>query len=369
MAPEYQLKVYDTAGALQAIVIDYHWLNYSKRVNEPGLLRFQLPDGHAAMSYLALANGLIEVWRRNITAGYDWYLDFTAINRSQEFKTPGETLGVYGAPGVLWLLGTRHVGFYAGTANRTEFASQKSESILKKLVDYNIGANALASNGRVRDGVSSGKWGGIYTIANQADAATGNSKAWSCAWKNLLTTCQDLVSAGAGGDFDLVKTAATTLEFRFYAGQLGTDRTASLVFALNRGNMAEPDWKFDRTTEKTVAIVAGQGEQADRVLVTRTGADFATANDIETFVDARSYSTIGALQADGDQALYNLRARQQFTFKALQAPNATYGKDYFLGDLVTAVYRTATTTQKVVGVTVSHDITNGEKIDTEMAQQ
>jgi hypothetical protein len=269
----------------------------------------------------------------------------------------------------VWLLGTRHAAFYAGTTNRTEFAAQSAETIMKTLVSYNLGSNALAANSRIRDGVLSSKWCGLYTISNQTDAAGGNTKAWSCAWRNILVTLQDLVAAGAGGDFDLIKTAATTFEFRFYSGQRGTNRTSSLVFALNRGNMAEPDWQWDRINEKTVAIVAGQNEGADRVVVTRTGTDYATNNDIEVFVDGRSYVTTGGLQATGDQSLFNLRARQAFKFKALQAPNAVYGKDYQVGDLVTAVYRGVSTTQKFTGATISFNRDGGEQIDMEMVQQ
>ena len=98
----------------------------------------------------------------------------------------------------------------------------------------------------------------------------------------------------------------------------------------------------------------------------RNGADYSSSNDIEAFIDGRSYSTTAALQAIGDKAMFDRRARQSLSFSVLQVPNAYYGKDYFVGDLVTARYLGASFTQKVQAVNVTFDQAGNERISVEM---
>jgi hypothetical protein len=201
---------------------------------------------------------------------------------------------------------------------------------MKTLVQYNAGASATTANGRIRDGVIEG-----ITVA--ADGGFGNVISKGCAYENLLEALQKIAAIG-GGDFDLVKTGAATWQFRWYTGQRGTDRTDSVLFALERGNMAAPEYTHDRVDERTVAIVAGQGEESDRAVEVRTGPDYAADNDIETFVEASDLTTTAGLQSRGDTELEESRARQQFEFAVLQTPGCFYGVHYGLGDLVKAQY-------------------------------
>lgn len=377
MPAEYYINLTDTAGALVATVTGgmggdggesatgFTSLAYRNEVNAAGYAQITFAGNHPARTLLP-TNGQIEVYRRNADLGVSWYRDFVGVFRGQTHTTRETGEWTIDCPGIMSVLSWRNVAWYAGTASRSAFTAAASETIMKTLVSYNAGSNATAANGRIRDGVTSGKLSNIWTISNQADGAGGNSKSWSCAWDNLLATLQALAKAGAGGDFDLIKTAAATFEFRWYAGQRGTDRTASVIFSLDRGNMAEPEYSYNRQAEATVAIVAGQGDGTGRVIVTRNGADYSSTNDIEAFVDGRSYSTTAALQAIGDKAMFDKRARAALGFDVLQVPNAYYGKDYFLGDLVTARYLSTSFTQKVNAVNVTFDQAGNERISVEM---
>lgn len=365
MGAEYRLDFYNTSGTLTAVVLDYLSLNYRKVVNAPGLLRFVLPGTSNNISNLS-TNGIVEVWRRNAAIGLDWTRDFVSIYRAQSDEQSSARVFTANCPGIMTLLGWRVVAWYANTANRSLFTTAKAETILKTLVSYNAGANATTANGRYRAGVDgSSKLSGLYTITVQADSAAGNTLSIGCAQDNLLDALQRVVAKGSGGDFDLVKASGTTLDFRWYTGQLGTDKSASVIFSLDRGNMAEVKYNFDRTDEATVAIVGGQGLDANRVFVTRTGADHSSSNDIEVFINGSSYTTTGALNAMGDGALFDRRARQEYSFNVLQAPNAYYGVHYGVGDLVTAITRSASSTQKVVAANVEFTSTNGETISIE----
>lgn len=361
MAAEYKLIWRTAAGVKVAEITDFLALSYRKRVNAPGVLGFELNGQHRALALLS-DKMQIEVWRRDVANGIGWYLDFVAIYQADEDrKTTDRDVFVAQCPGAMTMLSWRHVGYAANTPNRSTFAGVAAETIMKTLVSTNAGANATTANGRVRTPASLG-------ITVETDLGRGTVRDWNCAWKNVLGELQALAKV-AGGDFDLVKTGPATWEFRFYPGQRGVDRTATLTFALGYGNMAEPVYRRQRINEKTVAIVGGQGQEAARLIVVRTGADYSATNDIEMFVDGRGDGSAAALNASGDQALDEARAREEFDFKILQTPGCLYGKHYciggVLGDLAIARYGTKQATQKLMAVTVSLDRSGKETIDVE----
>ena len=181
---------------------------------------------------------------------------------------------------------------------------------------------------------------------------------WYCSNDNLLATLQALAKIG-GGDFALVKSdlhrgEALAWDFRFYDGQLGTDRSATLTFAVGRNNMANPVYALDHADEATVAVVGGRGDGAEREYVTRTGTDYSATNDIEIFVNGINSETTGGLNAAGDKRLFEHEAREEFTFDLVQTPSCVYGYHFFLGDLATAVnpFTGTTATVKVNAVTL-----------------
>jgi hypothetical protein len=172
----------------------------------------------------------------------------------------------------------------------------------------------------------------------------------------------------SAADFDLVKTASTTFQFRYYPGQRGTDRTASLVFSLERGNMATPSFIDSRINEATAAVVGGAGEAQQRVVTIATGTNYSTSRDPEIFVDAVQEDSANGRTQAGKMRLVELDESSRFLFGALQAPNAYYGVHYTLGDKVTAVYRGVSSVQKVRAVSVQFDDSQGETIAIEFEE-
>lgn len=360
MASEHKLIVRTAAGVKVAEVSDILWLSYARAVNDAGLLKFGLNGNHAAIGLLE-DKGQIDVYRRNVAMGVAWTCELTALYRRRRKTYTDRDQFEATCPGVMSKLKWRHVAWAAGTANRSEFTSAKAETIMKTLVDYNAGPQATAANGRKRDGTITG-------IAIEADASGGNTLShWGCAWDNLLETLQGLAQVG-GGDFDLIRTGANAFEFRWYTGQRGTDRTSTVKFALNLGNMEQPEYEEDRLDEKTVAIVGGQGEGAARTIEIRTGDDYSASNDIEMFLNASQYTTAAGLQTAGDEALKDRKAKRSFGFKPLQTPATFYGKHYFLGDLVSARYGNVSGTFKLQGVTVAAKANVGEEIDVALVE-
>lgn len=356
MPIEYRIDIKDPAGVIQAVVTDYLELSYSKQVNHPGLLTFAINGDHPAFSLLS-HKSQVEVWRRNTAMSVPWYCDFYGLYLGLGREFTNKDTAYISCPGQMWFLSTRRIAWYAGTLDRSKFTTDPAETVMKTLVNYNACAAATVVNGRIRDGAITG-------LSIEADGANGNTVDWFCSYDNLLESLQKLADI-AGGDFDLVKTGAQAWEFRWYTGQLGTDRSATVKFALLLGNMALPRYERDRVEEKTVAIVGGQGEEAARTVVVRTGPDYAADNNVETFVDARDVSTAAGLNSRGDRELEGTRATEDFSFSVLQTPSCYYGRHYFLGDLVTVNrwFDNTDVAQKIDSINVAFNQNGEETID------
>jgi len=343
MAANYQIIAKTAAGVRTAVITDFLELAYSKRVNAPGICSFRLKGGHSAIADFE-NRSQIEIWRRNKDQGIGWYCDFYGLYLDHGYQFTDREIFTAACPGTLWLLLTRWILWYAGTTDRNKFTAAAAETILKTLVEYNAGPSATMANSRLREGAITG-------LSVQADGAEGETLTWHCPWQHLLPTLQRIAQVG-GGDFDLVRTGAATVEFRWYLGQLGTDRTASVFFSLPLGNMRNPRYRHNRIDERTAVLVAGQGEGSDRATTVRTGTDYSSANNVEAYKDARHIAAAAGLPDHGDQYLEEWQARETLSFDVLQTPACLYGSNYYLGDLVTAYYK-ATLTQKIVGVNVA----------------
>lgn len=358
MAISYSLQIYNRAGVRQGLLtgstqtVDsggFRVLSYRKEVNAPGFLTFVIDSDHPLLELIE-TDWQVEVWRWDDALGVDKYCDFRAFYRDDESSADADshsTTTVY-CIGQMDLLARAIVNYKAGTANRNEFVSDPAETIAKTLVTRNATASGTTGDGRIRNVDA---WGAFVSV--QADAASGNTIDYNCAYTNLLEALQDVARVG-GGDFDLVKTAAQAWNFRWYAGQLGTDRSASVIFSQARGNMGNPTLAHNRLNESTVAIVGGQGEESARTIVTRTGANYdATYNSRELFVPATEYTTTDGLNGAGDRRLDEVEARDDLQFEVIQTPATLYGLHYNLGDLVTGSYRSTSQTKKIAAVVVA----------------
>lgn len=355
MQASYRIDLKTAAGALIGSLGMEHggydpsrsgfWdLAYTKAVNAPGRFSFKISGDHEVIASLE-ENSQIEIWRGDPENDLPWACDFYGLYRDQGRKyTDHDVFTCYG-PGQMQWLADRVVAWPAGTDGKSSFTADKAETIMKGIVTYNCAASATVANGRLREGAITG-----VTVA--ADAAGGETLDWTCFGDNVLESLQELAKIG-GGDFNLVTTGAQAWEFRFYAGQLGTDRSATVEFSLERGNMATPEYTRERTGSASVAIVGGRGEGSSRTFVVRTSSEYdADDHNIEVFVKGDEASGTDGYNAIGDARLERMRIYEAFSFDVIQTPASRYGVHYVLGDLVTAKYGSISLTQKIVGVSV-----------------
>ena len=350
------------------ISIDYHGdqihrfsnfldLQSYREVNGIGFMSFSLSADHSAIPDI-LNLTKIELYRKDTSIS--WYLENIGFILARKWTFDPIKGKIFSCIAVHpnWILSTRHIAWKAGTANRSKFIAQKVETIAKTLVKYNATGLALASAGRIRDG-NYVAWG----MNVEADGAHGPSIDYYCAYYNLFTSLQKLAVIGLG-DFDMVPYVAG-YEFRWYDGQLGTDRSTTTLFAVERGNMADPVYELDNRAEQTIALVGGQGEGADRNVVVRQGSGYSITNDIEHFLYATHIVTTAGLESEGDRYLLNHESINSLVFSILQTYSTQYGLHYFLGDKVTIrnPFTLVDSVGKVTAVTITLLPYSPEKIE------
>lgn len=377
---DFRIDLYTPAGVLlgqltgglgqssTAATSGFNYLTYTRRVNDVGVCRFRVPANHTIVGLLS-DKSIVEVYRRNVDYGIDWTLEFSGLYRDAIF----ERRDVATFDAICYsnehILGWRTVNYVAGTANRSEFSSVAGETVLKNIVKYNLTSSGTTADGRKRNATNAGAVN-YSTVTIQTDGATGNSISIGVFGLSALEACRKAARV-AGGDFALVRTSAATYEFRWYLGQLGTDRStgsAQVQFNPDRGNIAESRLQLIRSGEYTQANVWGAGDAALRDYVSRTSSAYsASINDIEGYSDARELSlgnTTG-LNAKGDVALDQSRARTMFTFRPNQTAQTAYGKHYFLGDKVVGYDYGVSTTHRIQAVSVTAN-DGGEDISLEL---
>ena len=354
MAPTSYIKIKNgTTGAVRSILTaagkhggDNGYLSLIVRNKRNDIDACEFVIDYSNPDVAALADkDQIEIVRSDPTQAITEYTLFDGIYRDSivDYKNGLQTFKAR-ALGYNYLLSWRDIAWPASVTNRTVFSTAKAETILKLLVDYNIGANSLASNGRIVDGALTG-----FTI--EADGAHGNTLSLAVSNENLLDALKKIVPK-AGGDFAVVRTGATTFQFKWYTGQLGTDRStgaAAVVFSLDRGNMDNPTLSQIRSAERTKAIIGGTGEDSARVFTTKTGPNYnASTNNIEMFVDGRNSGVnTTVLQGLGEVKLEELKFRNKLDYDVLQIDSCQIDKHYFLGDKITAVFGGVSVTQFV----------------------
>jgi hypothetical protein len=351
MAVNYALVIKTRAGVPQRILTGqeggFRWLSYKGETNGVGLLMFDLDAEHTAIDDLE-EDGQVEAWRSDEANDVAWYADFEALFVDEERFASDDGDSTFRAicPGQMDFLARAVVAWPADTADRSFFTAQVASTVMTNLVTYNaVAASATVANGRIRTT-------DLANITCEADDTSGNTITFACAQQPLLEALQDVARIG-DRDFYLVRTGAQAWQFRT-DNYLGDNRADTVIFALNFGNMGNPKLKRNRLNEKTVMIVGGQGTEASRTFVTRTGTNYnATYNSKEAFYPATQYTTVAGLNAAGDVRLDETRARDDLTWDVIQTPGSMYGVHYFLGDLVTGYYQGVSATKQIISVTIT----------------
>ncbi len=337
MALEFQVKLKGQDGALDAIITDYDSAYFQRKINNMGSHAIRL-WAESSMVPLFTLDSQIEFWWRDTEQGIDWVKEYEGLNRYFRYYTRDEggiIFEVLGR-GYIDLLNRRIINAAAGSAGAAK--SGAAETVLKAYVNEQAGPGAGAR--------------AISGLSIEANGATGNNVHLKKHYKNLLAICKQIALVG-GGDFDVVGTGEGTFEVRWYDGGMGTDRSATISFNLQEGNLEQPSLTTTRLEEINAVLVGGPGEGTARLTTWRTDAsliDDSPWNRVEEFTDANENADLDDLYTAGDAVLAEKAPITKLEFSVLQQGSKLYRRDYFMGDLVTVNFLAFSDAMRIVGV-------------------
>ena len=224
-----------------------------------------------------------------------------------------------------------------------------AESVIKAMIGRNLGAGA--ETGR-----------GIPEVAVAQDKGRGDTVTVQTAYRPLdeeiKRVCMD---AGAG--------FAVSLDFagKKFAAEVvfGADRTAGqtllppVIFAAEFDNILEQKLVESTLDYRNTAITGGKGDGAAREIVTVYGGNGAPVYGMarrEIFADVRDSAVTSAMLPDkGLEALGMNPKVATLDGKVNPFHSLAYGRDYFLGDIVTRTYGAAALDTRITEVTEAWD--------------
>lgn len=359
MSAIYQIILKDQEGERVAQFDAFASLDYERQRNAPGWLKLELdlPDDRTELFEL---DGQIEIHRHGDWAGADWVVDFEAFHRRPAYRMvqSGQERFLSWGPGYLELLRSR-IGLYwyynddARTSRGYLVLSGTPDEIIAGFVNYEAGSGAFyATKDRRCPGLAIGDV-----------STTGITITEQLRNKELLEAVQALAAAY---NLDIRIVGIGAAQFEFQVGKLlGTDRRQGnpemnppVIFSTAYGNMERPQYIEDYLDEITAIYVGGQGEGEVRTIYELEEAARIAAspwNRREVFIDARDAVEETTLHG---RALKLLQARGpiiDLTFSPIETEASKYGRDWNLGDLVTAIYQGVRRDYRIETIMVSVD--------------
>lgn len=206
------------------------------------------------------------------------------------------------------------------TATAYDQVTGPAETVLRYFVDRNLGPGATSARR-------------LPHLTLAADQGRGSNVTGRGRFHTLLELLQPLALAGGDIGFRIVQ-VGNALEFQVY---VPADRTATAVFSEELGNLAGHDYQQTRPVADYV-YVGGQGEGTARAIVEGGDADsIALFGRREQFRDRRDAEDTAVLEQSRVEALLELQATTALSISPIDTDAVAYGRDYRLGDRVTAV--------------------------------
>ncbi|MFJ6559982.1 siphovirus ReqiPepy6 Gp37-like family protein [Streptomyces sp. NPDC091412] len=329
------LKVYIRNSTLQRLgqVSEYTSLTVVPRFNAIGAIALELPADSPSAPLLVEGNGLIVKTGSGDTVltgpirTVDW-------SRSESDAGGGQLkVGAVSDDEVLaryacWPAPTAAIGSQTAPLYKIDAASV--ETGMRDLVNLNAGPGAQASRRHALLTLATNglRGGALVRQVNQFD--------------NLLVVLQD-IAAAAGLGFRVVQ-VGSNLQFQVFTP---TDRSATARFSFGLGNLTDANYSTTPPTCTRAIVVAGGGT-SPRVCKVYDRADpLFPGLTLEQFVDQTSVDTASvdlAAQMDqaGTEALTNGAGSGSLSISPIDLPNLRYGRDYNVGDTVSAQLRGGT---------------------------
>ena len=358
----YEVRLYDHDFTFLRFLQGWQRLEYHQRINAPWnhLIEWRVaPDQDGVLVELGNVepDQIITIDRVNIytdtkTRVYEGF-HYTTVD--QQLKDGDYLITFYGS-GFTDLLTRRIIVPPEGYESRTY--SGYAENIMKGYVtdccvDPKPPETSPYDTARI-----------MPNLTVEAFNYTGNDIDYSGRYVNLMTALETMSDEG-NMTFGVVGTNDPIDGFEFQARPIwGLDRRINssnpnkgtpMLFSTEIDNMAIPILSKNFSDEKNMVYVGGQGVGTDRNILKMIDINASLISPWarkEAFVDSRGEETLDGLIVAGRQYMEENAAKSRLTFNVAQTSGCQWTRDWNLGDIVTAKYRTYVASQLIVEVMV-----------------
>lgn len=366
MFQQDEIILRDTSGTIVARFDDWNSYNVDLKVNGIDKATLEL-NGNDPKVLLFGLDYIIEFWRMNKEANIQKYREAATFHRTPlyAYDKRGQLTFSSSSVGLNDLLNRRIVYNYAGDDRCTK--SDVAETVMKEFVDEQVGPNATVAAGRLAEGATTG-------LTIEIDAGLGDTWDGSRAWQNVFTVLEGIAEAKDMAFWvEIIDASVPSFMFRVKEKPYGSDRSTTgidsstgrnaagnrpIIFSDQIGNAIAPSYAILRDTEANVAVVLGRGNEDERNVRERTlaGTTYDTDspwNRREIAVHATQETTDDSLDERGDETLENTVPQTIVGLDIVQHPSCLYGRDYFLGDIITVRVGGLEVNRTITGVNIN----------------
>jgi hypothetical protein len=371
----YTVTYCNSAGTPQGVLVPLT-MSIIHKTNVPSLATIVL--GESYMNTAFAVNQIVVITRSDPENNINPYTEFIGFIRGFERSYAENRRIILQCFDALVIVSDRIVAWYPNLSGVSLFATAqypKASGILTNLWNYNVGSSAngappvtTASTTR-RYGTALNRWtdGRVTNAATATDTnigATGGD--FACSGEPLLQSMQK-VADFASLDFDVTMTLSP-LSFSFrYANYLGADRTTTVKMTMQNNTIASYKVTTANAQSPTYYMAVGKGKDKNNLRSAYPASAPTGLNLREGVVRGGSSNTVDQLTSMA-RLKYNqeLRKVSFYDIEVVQSSQYRYGRDYYMGDLVMAVFGNSSLTRKIGAVSISSDNTGKEEVKVDL---
>jgi hypothetical protein len=334
--------------------------------------------GESSINTAFAINQIVVITRSDSENGINPYTEFIGFIRGFERIYAANRRIILQCFSATVVLSDRIVAWYPNLSGVSLFATAqypKASGILTNLWNYNVGSLAngappvvTASTTR-RYGTTLNRWtdGRITNASTSTDSNIGATAGeFACSGEPLLQSMQK-VADFASLDFEVTMNLSP-VQFAFrYANYLGADRTTTVKMTMANNAIASYKVTTANAQSPTYYMAVGKGSDKNNLRSAFPVTAPTGLNLREGTVKGGSSNTVEQLTSMA-RLKYNqeLRKVSFYDIDVVQSPQYQYGRDYYMGDLVSVVFGNSSLTRKIGAVSLSSDNTGKEEVKVDL---
>lgn len=373
---KYQITMCDATGTPLRVLVPLT-LTVVHKTNTPSVATVTL--GESFINATFDVNYIVVITRSDPENNINPYTEFIGFVRGIERLYAGNKRVKIFCVSAAAILSDRIVAWYPnlpGVSLFTTAAYPKASSILTQLWNTNIGSKAygappvITASDTRRYGTALNRWAdGRFTGAvDSVDAnigATGGD--FACSSEPVLQSMQKVADFGSL-DFDVALTLSpVTFTFR-YANYLGADRTTTVKMSIANNAIASYKRTTNNLASPTYFMAIGKGKDKNNLRSAYPATAPTGLSLREGMVKGGSSNTVDQLtNAARRRWAQEQRKTAIYDIVVVQTSQYRYGRNYYMGDLVTVVSGSSSLTRKIYSVSLSMQETGKEEVQVDLA--